>query len=267
MDAGWSQDDIAFRREVRDFTAQSLPADIRDKVMAGRPLQRDDHMRWQDILANKGWIAGFWPSEHGGRDWTPAQSYIFQEETTFAGAPWLLPFGVNYVGPVIYTYGSAAQKARHLPGILSNKVFWCQGYSEPNAGSDLARLSTRAVRDGDSYVVNGSKIWTSMAHWADWIFALVRTDPKAKPQRGISFLLIDLRTPGISIRPIRSIEGAHHLNQVFFDNVRAGPMPSFCWATSVFCRPRLARPSGCWAGCARLQRRVVWMRSPIIASA
>lgn len=220
MDAGWSQDDIAFRQEVRDFTAKNLPPDIRDKVISGRPLQRSDHMRWQDILARKGWIAGFWPAKHGGCEWTPAQSYIFQEETTYAGAPWLLPFGVNYVGPVIYTYGSEEQKAQHLPGIVSNEVFWCQGYSEPNAGSDLARLSTRAQRDGDSYVVNGSKIWTSMAHWADWIFALVRTDPKAKPQMGISFLLIDLKTPGVSIRPIRSIEGAHHLNQVFFDNVR-----------------------------------------------
>lgn len=220
MDAGWSQDDIAFRQEVRDFTAKNLPPDIRDKVISGRPLQRSDHMRWQDILARKGWIAGFWPAKHGGCEWTPAQSYIFQEETTYAGAPWLLPFGVNYVGPVIYTYGSEEQKAQHLPGIVSNEVFWCQGYSEPNAGSDLARLSTRAQRDGDSYVVNGSKIWTSMAHCADWIFALVRTDPKAKPQMGISFLLIDLKTPGVSIRPIRSIEGAHHLNQVFFDNVR-----------------------------------------------
>lgn len=211
---------MAFRQQVRAFTNERLPANIRDKVMSGRPLQRDDHMHWQDILAAKGWIAGFWPKQFGGCDWSPAQSYIFQEETTRAGAPWLLPFGVNYVGPVIYTYGSEEQKARHLPGIVSNEVFWCQGYSEPGAGSDLAKLSTRAERDGDSYVVNGSKIWTSMAHWADWIFALVRTDPKVKPQRGISFLLIDLKTPGISIRPIRSIEGAHHLNQVFFDNVR-----------------------------------------------
>lgn len=211
---------MAFRQEVRAFTKENLPSDIRDKVMSGRHLQRDDHMRWQDILARKGWIAGFWPKHFGGCDWSPAQSYIFQEETTRAGAPWLLPFGVNYVGPVIYTYGSEEQKARHLPGIVSNEVFWCQGYSEPGAGSDLARLSTRAERDGDSYVVNGSKIWTSMAHWADWMFALVRTDPKVKPQRGISFLLIDLKSPGISIQPIRSIEGAHHLNQVFFDNVR-----------------------------------------------
>lgn len=211
---------MAFRQEVRAFTKENLPSDIRDKVMSGRHLQRDDHMRWQDILARKGWIAGFWPKHFGGCDWSPAQSYIFQEETTRAGAPWLLPFGVNYVGPVIYAYGSEEQKARHLPGIVSNEVFWCQGYSEPGAGSDLARLSTRAERDGDSYVVNGSKIWTSMAHWADWMFALVRTDPKVKPQRGISFLLIDLKSPGISIQPIRSIEGAHHLNQVFFDNVR-----------------------------------------------
>lgn len=211
---------MAFRQQVRAFTNECLPANIRDKVMSGRPLQRDDHMHWQDILAAKGWIAGFWPKQFGGCDWSPAQSYIFQEETTRAGAPWLLPFGVNYVGPVIYTYGSEEQKARHLPGIVSNEVFWCQGYSEPGAGSDLAKLSTRAERDGDSYVVNGSKIWTSMAHWADWIFALVRTDPNVKPQRGISFLLIDLKTPGVSIRPIRSIEGAHHLNQVFFDNVR-----------------------------------------------
>lgn len=220
MDAGWSQDDIDFTQQVRDFTAQNLPVDIRDKVISGRPLQRADHMQWQDILAQKGWIAGFWPEKYGGCDWTPAQSYIFQEETTRAGAPWLLPFGVNYVGPVIYTYGTEAQKAQHLPGIVSNEVFWCQGYSEPNAGSDLARLSTRAERAGDSYVVNGSKIWTSMAHWADWIFALVRTDPDVKPQRGISFMLIDLNSPGVSVRPIRSIEGAHHLNQVFFDNVR-----------------------------------------------
>ncbi|MEY8840557.1 acyl-CoA dehydrogenase family protein [Cribrihabitans sp. XS_ASV171] len=220
MDAGWSPEDLAFREQVRSFTRDSLPDDIRDKVMSGRPLGRSDHMRWQDILAAKGWIAGFWPQEYGGCDWTASQSYIFQEETSRAGAPWLLPFGVNYVGPVIYTYGTDAQKARHLPGIVSNEVFWCQGYSEPNAGSDLARLSTRADRDGDHYVVNGSKIWTSMAHWADWIFALVRTDSSAKPQMGISFLLIDLTSPGITVKPIRSIEGAHHLNQVFFDDVR-----------------------------------------------
>ena len=220
MDAAWTAEDEQFRREVRQFCAEHLPDSIREKVLASRPLARDDYMRWQDILAKRGWIAGFWPKEYGGCGWTPTQSYIFQEETSYAGAPWLLPFGVNYVGPVIYTFGSEAQKRRYLPGILSNEVFWCQGYSEPNAGSDLARLKTRAVREGDVYVVNGSKIWTTMAHWADWIFALVRTDPSAKPQEGISFLLIDLKSPGITIEPIKSIDGLHHFNQVFFSDVR-----------------------------------------------
>jgi alkylation response protein AidB-like acyl-CoA dehydrogenase len=216
----WTQEQRTFRDEVRRFTAEKLPADVRDKVMAGHPLRREDHMRWQDILAEKGWLVGFWPKEYGGCGWTAAQSYIFQEETTYAGAPWLLPFGVNYVGPVIYTFGSKEQKNRHLPDIVSNKVFWCQGYSEPEAGSDLANLKTRAVRDGDHYIVNGSKIWTSYAHWADWIFALVRTDRNVKPQQGISFLLIDLRSKGVSISPIKSIEGERHLNQVFFEDLK-----------------------------------------------
>lgn len=220
MDAFWSPAQQAFAEEVRRFTTENLHPQTRRRVLAGLPLSREDHMRWQDALARKGWIAGFWPREYGGCDWTPAESYIFQNETSALGAPWLLPFGVNYVGPVIYSYGSAEQKEEHLPGIVSNEVFWCQGYSEPEAGSDLASLRTRAVCDGDDYIVNGSKIWTSYAHWADWIFALVRTDPDAKPQEGISFLLIDLRSPGITIRPIVSIEGVHHLNQVFFEDVR-----------------------------------------------
>ena len=220
MDAFWSPEQRAFAEEVRRFTVENLHPETRQRVLGGRPLSREDHMRWQDALARRGWIAGFWPREFGGCDWTPAQSYIFQNETSALGAPWLLPFGVNYVGPVIYSYGSQEQKDEHLPGIVSNEVFWCQGYSEPEAGSDLASLKTRAVRDGDDYIVNGSKIWTSYAHWADWIFALVRTDSEARPQQGISFLLIDLRSPGISIRPIVSIEGAHHLNQVFFEDVR-----------------------------------------------
>lgn len=220
MDACWSEEELAFRDEVRRFTAQKLPADVRDKVLKGRPLKRYDHMRWQDALAEKGWLVGFWPKEHGGCGWTAAQSYIFQEETTRYGSPWLLPMGINYVGPVIYTYGDEEQKREHLPKIAANQTFWCQGYSEPDAGSDLARLATRAVRDGGSYIVNGSKIWTSYAHWADWIFALVRTDSEAKPQDGISFLLIDMRAAGVTVRPITTIEGHHHLNQVFFEDVR-----------------------------------------------
>ena len=220
MDANWSESDLAFRDEVRRFTAEHLPKDVRAKVLAGKPLARDDHMRWQDVLARKGWLVGFWPTEHGGCGWTATQSYIFQEETTRYGAPWLLPMGINYVGPVIAAFGDDEQKRQHLPKIVANETFWCQGYSEPDAGSDLARLKTRAVRDGESYVVNGSKIWTSYAHWADWIFALVRTDPQAKAQDGISFLLIDMRSPGVVVRPIISIEGHHHLNQVFFEDVR-----------------------------------------------
>lgn len=220
MDAFWSPEQQVFAEEIRRFTVENLSPETRQRVLSGQPLSREDHMGWQDALARRGWIAGFWPGEYGGCDWTPAQSYIFQNETSALGAPWLLPFGVNYVGPVIYSYGSQEQKEQHLPGIVSNEVFWCQGYSEPEAGSDLANLKTRAVRDGDDYIVNGSKIWTSYAHWADWIFALVRTDPDVRAQQGISFLLIDLRSPGISIRPIVSIEGAHHLNQVFFEDVR-----------------------------------------------
>jgi alkylation response protein AidB-like acyl-CoA dehydrogenase len=209
-----------FANEVREFVKAKLPDDIRTKVMTGSPLTRTDYMCWQDILAEKGWLVGFWPKEYGGQGWSPIESYIFQEETSRYGSPPLMPMGINYVGPVIYTYGDPGQRRRHLPGIVSNTTFWCQGYSEPNAGSDLAQLQTRAVRDGDHYVVNGSKIWTSYAHWADWMFALVRTNRDVKPQDGISFLLIDMHSEGIAIQPITSIDGHHHLNQVFFDHVR-----------------------------------------------
>lgn len=213
-------DMAAFRREVRDFVASELPADLRSRVLLGKPLEREDYVRWQKILHRRGWIVGHWPKQHGGCDWTPLQRWIFEEETTQAGAPWVIPFGVNYVGPVIYTFGNEEQKRQHLPGILTSDVFWCQGYSEPNAGSDLANLQTRARRDGDHYIVNGGKIWTSYAHMADWVFCLVRTADSGKPQEGISFLLIDLKSPGITIRPIVSIDMCHHLNQVFFDDVR-----------------------------------------------
>lgn len=220
MQGYWNRAQLAFREEVRAFCAAELSPETRRKVLAGLPLSRRDYTDWMDKLAARGWIAGFWPREHGGLGWSAAETFIFHDACSYHGAPWLLPFGVNYVGPVIFTYGSEEQKARHLPGILDNSVFWSQGYSEPNAGSDLANVQTRAVRDGDHYIVNGSKIWTTMAHWADWIFCLVRTDGSVRPQQGISFLLIDLATPGITIRPIRSIDGMHHLNQVFFDDVR-----------------------------------------------
>ena len=220
MHGAASTQQYPFATEVREFTRAHLPEDIRRKVTTGVPLTRADHMCWQDILAKKGWLVGFWPKQYGGQGWTPLESYIFQEETSRYGAPTLIPMGINYVGPVIYTYGDAEQKRSHLPGIASNATFWCQGYSEPNAGSDLAQLQTRAERHGDQYVVNGSKIWTSYANWADWIFALVRTAAGPKPQNGISFLLIDLRSKGVSVQPITSIDGHRHLNQVFFDDVR-----------------------------------------------
>lgn len=210
----------AFRADVKQFCEQNLPCDIRDKVLAGQHLAKADYVRWQKILFDKGWIVGHWPRPYGGQDWTPLQRAIFDDETSKAGAPWLTPFGVCYAGPVIYTFGSETQKDRFLPGIRSTDTWWCQGYSEPGAGSDLANIKTRAVRDGDHYLVNGQKTWTTMAQWADMMFALVRTSSDGKPQNGISFLLIDMNSPGITVRPIISIDKCHHLNEVFLDDVR-----------------------------------------------
>jgi len=210
----------AFRAEVRAFCERELPAAVRTKQERGQHLERDEYDDWLKRLGAKGWLCGKWPKEHGGQGWSPEQSLVFSEELGRAGAPPVVPFGVTMAGPVIYTFGTAEQKRRHLPGILKNDTWWCQGYSEPGAGSDLAGLKTRAVRDGDHYVVNGQKIWTSLAHWADMMFCLVRTDQSGKKQDGISFILIDMKTPGITVRPIIAITLGHHLNEVFFDNVR-----------------------------------------------
>ena len=209
-----------FRNEVRQFCERELPEIVKRKQATGQHLERHEYDEWLKRLGTKGWLTGKWPKEHGGHGWKPEQFMAFQEELGRAGAPPVLSFGPTMAGPVIYTFGTDAQKKQHLPGIMSNDVWWCQGYSEPGAGSDLAGLKTRADRDGDHYVVNGQKIWTSMAHWANWIFALVRTDQTAKKQEGISFLLIDMKTPGITVRPIIGITLGHHLNEVFFDNVR-----------------------------------------------
>mgnify|MGYP000091054479 CR=1 FL=1 len=220
MDLSFTPAEMAFREEVRDFLADSLPADLAEKVRARRELKRDDYMRWQKILHAKGWIAGWWPEEFGGCGWTPAQRHIFDEECHKADAPPLLPFGLQMVGPVIYTFGRQAQKDYFLPRLLSGEHWWCQGYSEPGSGSDLASLKTSAVRDGDHYVVNGQKIWTSLAQYADWIFCLVRTSTEGKEQQGISFLLIDMKTPGVTVRPLKLMDQNAHVNEVFFDNVR-----------------------------------------------
>jgi len=209
-----------FRDEVRTFAADRLPRDIRERVHLGQHLSKEDHLRWHRILAERGWLVGHWPEEFGGLGWSRLQRWIFENEVYRAGSPWLVPFGVTYVAPIIYSFGTDAQKQRFLHPIARAETWWAQGYSEPGAGSDLASLKTSAVRDGDHYVVNGHKIWTTMAQWADMMFTLVRTDNEVAPQRGISFLLIDLRSPGVTIRPIKTIDFAEHLNEIFLDDVR-----------------------------------------------
>jgi acyl-CoA dehydrogenase len=222
MDLSFSPDEIAFQMEVRDFIATHLASDIKKawSLTASFLAEPDVSGPWHRALATKGWVAPLWPKEHGGPGWTPAQQYIFETECARAGAPLLAPLGVRMVGPVLIGFGSAAQKNYYLPRILSGEDYWCQGYSEPGAGSDLASLTTRAVRDGNHYIINGSKIWTTHAHHANRMFALVRTGQGKRKQEGISFLLIDMTSPGITVRPIRTMGGDHDVNQVFFDNVR-----------------------------------------------
>jgi len=220
MNLDFSADDLAFRETVRSFIADAYPQELRAKQDAGEELGKHDYLSWHKILAAKGWAAPAWPEQYGGPGWTPVQRFIFAEELAFAGTVPLLPFGLNMVAPVIQAFGTPEQKARFLPGILNGDVWWCQGYSEPGAGSDLASLTTKAVRDGDVYVVNGQKTWTTLAQHADWGFFLVRTDPTAKKQEGISFLLIDMKTPGVTVRPIITLDGTHEVNEVWLEDVR-----------------------------------------------
>jgi alkylation response protein AidB-like acyl-CoA dehydrogenase len=221
MDLNYSPEEAAFRDEVRTWIRDALPADVRDKVLNYRELSKDDLLGWHRTLAKKGWVAPGWPKEWGGTDWTVVQRYIFEEECGAAGAPPIVAFGVRMCAPVLLRFGTPEQKQRFLPRIYNGDDFWCQGYSEPGSGSDLASLKTRAVRDGDHYVVSGQKIWTTLAHYGDWIFCLVRTDPtREKRQEGISFLLIDMKSPGITVRPIILMDGGHEVNEVFFDDVR-----------------------------------------------
>ncbi|WP_028219747.1 acyl-CoA dehydrogenase family protein [Paraburkholderia oxyphila] len=209
----------AFREEVRAFLRAHLPADLAGSQHRVRS-PRAALIRWQGILNEHGWGAPCWETAHGGTGWTPQQRLVFDEECAAAGAPTQDVFGQRLLGPVLNHFASPEQKAEHLPHIFAGTRLWCQGFSEPGSGSDLASLRTQAVRDGDHYVVNGQKIWTSYAHEADWIFLLVRTDASVKKQAGISFLLVDMQTPGITVRPIITIDGCHHLNETFFDNVR-----------------------------------------------
>jgi acyl-CoA dehydrogenase len=222
MNLDFTDEELAFQQEVRQFLRDHLPRDIVEDTARNSSVfvEKDLALRWQAILVEKGWAVPQWPAEHGGTDWTPAQKYIFSRECYLAGAPMLIPLGLMMLAPVIMAFGSEEQKQQYLPKILSGEHYWCQGYSEPGSGSDLASLKLKAVPDGDDYIVNGSKIWTTHAHHADHIFCLVRTDNTGRPQEGISFLLIDMDTPGISVEPIITMAGDHEVNQVFFDNVR-----------------------------------------------
>lgn len=221
MDLDLNPDELAFRDEVRAFLAEHLPQHLREGAAATPTVfaEPDIGREWQRILHAKGWLASHWPVEYGGTGWTPTQRYIFEKECALASAPRLPVLGLKLLAPVLHRFGSAEQKAHYLPRILSAEDYWCQGFSEPGSGSDLASLKTVAVREGDRYIINGSKLWTTHAHFADHMFCLARTDTSVKPQRGISFLLIDMRQPGVTVRPIIGLAGDHEVNEVFLDNV------------------------------------------------
>ncbi|HEY1610078.1 MAG TPA: acyl-CoA dehydrogenase family protein, partial [Paraburkholderia sp.] len=220
MNLNFTAEEEAFRAEVLRFLRERLPQRIAAKVQSGRRITRDDMQTWHRILHEQGWLANHWPKEYGGTGWTAVQKFIFENECAIAGAPRIVPFGLNMLGPVLIKYGTDAQKRHWLPRILDGSDWWCQGYSEPGAGSDLASLRTSAVRDGNDYVVNGQKAWTTLGHYANMIFCLVRTATDARKQEGISFLLIDMNTPGVEVRPIVTLDGEHEVNEVFFTNVR-----------------------------------------------
>ncbi|MER1967123.1 acyl-CoA dehydrogenase family protein [Castellaniella sp. GW247-6E4] len=218
MDVAFDQEN--FRRDVREFLRRNLPEDLRAKVIHGRCLAKGDFVRWQRILHQAGWGAVWWPIEYGGAGWDPLRCHLFEEECALAGAPVQIAFGLRMLAPVLIAFGSEVQKSRFLPGIISGEDWWCQGYSEPGSGSDLASLKTRAVRSGQEYIVDGQKTWTTYAQHADWMFCLARTRSEGKPQEGISFLLIDMKAPGIMVRPIITMDGEHEINEVWLENVR-----------------------------------------------
>ena len=219
MDLTFSKEDLDFQAEVRDFLTSEYPLAIKEKQDKRLPLEKEDIISWQKILASKGWFAINWPKEYGGAGLTPTQIYILQTELAGANTPILIPFGVNMCGPVIYTFGTEEQKKKYLPGILNSDTWWCQGYSEPGSGSDLASLQTKAELKGDNYLVNGTKTWPTLAQHADWVFCLVRTETTDIKQEGISFLLIDMKSKGIEVKPIITIDGAHEVNMIYFDDV------------------------------------------------
>ncbi|MBV8701705.1 MAG: acyl-CoA dehydrogenase family protein, partial [Bradyrhizobium sp.] len=219
MDLAFTKEEQAFREEVRAFFRDNVPPETRRKLVEGRHLSKDEMVTWWRILNKKGWGVSHWPKEYGGTGWSSVQHYIFNEELQMHPAPAPLAFGVSMVGPVIYTFGNEAQKKHYLPRIANVDDWWCQGFSEPGSGSDLASLKTKAERKGDRYIINGQKTWTTLAQHADMIFCLCRTDPSAKKQTGISFILVDMKSKGITVRPIQTIDGGHEVNEVFLDDV------------------------------------------------
>ncbi|WP_047284351.1 acyl-CoA dehydrogenase family protein [Pseudomonas protegens] len=220
MDLSFTPQEEAFRDQVQAFLAEHLPSELSDKVANGERLSKADMEHWHSTLNTRGWLANHWPEAFGGPGWSAVEKFIFELECGLANAPRIVPFGVNMLGPVLIKYGTPQQQDYWLPRILDGRHWWCQGYSEPGAGSDLAAVKTTAVRDGDHYVVNGQKTWTTLGQHANMIFCLVRTDREAKPQEGISFLLIDMASPGVEVRPIITLEGDHEINEVFFTDVR-----------------------------------------------
>ena len=219
MDLAFTPEELAFRTEIRTWVRANLPAELAHKVHNALELTRDDIQRWARILGAKGWLGHAWPKQFGGPGWNAIQKHLFEEECALAGAPRVMPFGPVMVAPVIMAFGTPEQQQRFLPGIASGEVWWSQGYSEPGSGSDLASVKTRAERQGANYIVNGQKTWTTLGQYGEWIFCLVRTSNEGKPQTGISFLLIDMKSPGVTVRPILMLDGGHEVNEVFFDNV------------------------------------------------
>ncbi|MDP2034855.1 MAG: acyl-CoA dehydrogenase family protein [Polaromonas sp.] len=219
MDLAFTPEEQKFREDIRAWVGANLPADISHKVHNALRLSRDDMQRWAKILGKKGWLGHAWPKEFGGPGWNAVQKHLFEEECALAGAPRVVPFGPVMVAPVIMAFGTPEQQQRFLPGIGSGEVWWSQGYSEPGSGSDLASVKCRAERQGDKYIVNGQKTWTTLGQYGEWIFCLVRTSTEGKPQTGISFLLIDMKSPGVTVRPIVLLDGEAEVNEVWFDNV------------------------------------------------
>ena len=263
MNLDFSPEEIAFRNEVREFIRENYPKEL-EGIGSREDLTREEVLAWHKVLGKKGWSTPAWPEKYGGTGWTSTQRYIWSEENARVDALMPLPFGVSMVAPVIYTFGNEEQKARHLPGIRSGEVWWCQGYSEPGAGSDLASLKTTAVRDGDHYVLNGQKTWTTLAQHADWGFFLCRTDPTAKkPQEGISFILVDMNTPGIEVKPIKLIDGTHEVNETWLTDVRV-PVENLVGTENegwTYAKFLLAHERSGIAGVARSKRGVERLRS------